>query len=591
MSAKDDAIPSSRHSDHWTLTLLLAALMGAGIGSGVAALSAPDALARFEVRQPWTGGAPEPAEWARPARPGESVELVSNEQGLVLAVRAPTSEGARALASDIAQRRAAAVVPLAQARTTLDSRWRTDLLVGPIPPLAPETEAASLLLARAEVLRAAARELPGPYAGPASSWALQPPVRVLERFQDLERAAEAHEPLALARALALAFAEERAWFARGVPSGVAIPAERGAAWRAWQWERADSLAALAVRTMVDATPFQQELVLQILPERILESAGLLGDPYAALIESTTGPEAPIAVPLPSAWGPLLGLGALLGAVGAISAALITRGVRGEGRVVPSAFVSLRDPSEPGPWLHVVSGASTVAITRAVLELSASMLARNERVLVVDGGPRLTLHERFGREARWGLMECLLADMPVLGLVQYGGRPGFYLLAHGNAKRGDGWPRLGQRLDDARPHFGRVILALEPSAPRAIGEALLGRPLEGWWGDSVERLPEAAVGLSGRLGIAFSPIGLAGIPEVSLEVLSERVTQLQAQLAAAPEWVPVAAPLPVPAPEPIMAEPVVLDCDLQVRQRLRFLAWMRRVQAESRRVEELESVSS
>ena len=31
-------------------------------------------------------------------------------------------------------------------------------------------------------------------------------------------------------------------------------------------------------------------------------------------------------------------------------------------------------------------------------------------------------------------------------------------------------------------------------------------------------------------------------------------------------------------------PGVLDCDLQVRERLRFMAWMRRVQADGRRAE-------
>jgi hypothetical protein len=37
---------------------------------------------------------------------------------------------------------------------------------------------------------------------------------------------------------------------------------------------------------------------------------------------------------------------------------------------------------------------------------------------------------------------------------------------------------------------------------------------------------------------------------------------------------------VVAPRPPL-EPIVLDCDLQVVQRLRFLAWMRRVEAEER----------
>ncbi len=591
MSAKDDAIPLPRHSDRWTLTLILAALMGAGIGGTVAALSAPPSLALFEVRLPWSGAVPEAQEWPRPARAGESVALVTNAQGLVLQVRAPRAEAARELASGLAQRRAAGVVEFAAARTRLSERWRGESLIGPIPPLSPEAECALLLLARAQLLRESARELPGPFAGPAASRAPEPPVRVLERLQELQLAAEAHDPAALTAAMTAAVSEEHAWFVRGVPSRAAIAAQRGAAWRVWQLERADSLGSLAARSLAIATPFQQALVAGAVPERVLALAATAPDPYAALIESTPAPDAPIAVPLPGPWGRLLGLGAGMGAVGAVLAALLTRGLRRGGRPTPLAFMPLRDPCELGPWLHLVSGPNANAITRAALELCASSLARGERVLVVDGSPRLSLHERFGREARWGLMECLLADMPVLGLVQYGGRPGFYLLAHGNAQRGEGWPRLGQRLDDARPHFGRVILAIDANAPRALGDSLAGRPLEGWWADPVDHLPGVAIELSGRLGIAFSPMSLAHIPEVSLEVLTERVVELQPELAPA-MWTEVAVPAPVPpSPTPTPLEPVILDCDLQVRQRLRFLAWMRRVQAEGRRADELESVSS
>lgn len=591
MSAKDDATHSSRHPDRWTLTLTLAALMGAAIGATVAWWAAPPSLARFEARLAWSGAAPTAAEWPRAARAGESATLVTNDRGLVLAVRAADAASTRDLASGIAQRRTAAVTALTEARTTLLERWTSELVAGPVPPLAPETDCAATLLARAQQLREAARELPGPFAGPAVPEAPKPPLSVLERLQELQLAAEAHDTAALATALRAAAESEQQWLGAGVPSRAAIAGERGASWRRWQLERADSLVSLAGRIMVDATPFQQELVFGVVPERVLELAADLPDPYRALIESTAAPDAPIAVPLPDVWARLLGTGALLGALGAMLAALLTRSARGGAprSVVP--FIAQRDPAEVGPWLHLVSGPNANAITRAVLELSAPALARGERVLVVDGSPRLTLHERFGREARWGLMECLLADMPVLGLVQYGGRPGFYLLAHGNAQRGDGWPRLGQRLDDARPHFGRVILAFEANAPRAIGDALVGRALEGWWAEPVQRLPGIAAELSGRLGIAFSPIDLANIPEVSLEALTERVVELQPTLQAAvavAEPVAVVAPLALPETPP---EPVVLDCDLQVRQRLRFLAWMRRVQAESRHEEPLETVSS
>lgn len=591
MSAKDDAIPSPRHSDRWTLTLVLAALMGAVIGGTVACLSVPASLALFEARLPWSGGAPVAAEWPRPARAGESVALITNNQGLVLAVRAQSAKGTRELAAGLAQRRLAGVNELATARTTLVERWRSELIAGPMAPLSPEAECAAILLARAQMIRESARELPAPYAGPVVSRGPEPPVRVLERLQEIQLAAEARDPAALAAALASAAGEEHVWFASGVPSRAAIASERGAAWRRWQLERADTLSALAARAMALATAVELELVFSTLPERVLEWAAVLPDPYAVLIESALPLDEPVAVPLPGAWGRLLGVGALLGALGSVMAALLTRGLRRGGRPVPVSFMPARDPCEPGPWLHVVSGPNSSAITRAALELSASLLARGERVLLVDGSPRLSLHERFGREARWGLMECLLADMPVLGLVQYGGRPGFYLLAHGNAQRGDGWPLLGQRLDDARPHFGRVILAIDANAPRAIGDSLAGRPLEGWWADPVEYLPGAAIELSGRLGIAFSPMSLANISEVSLEALTERVMELQPEHAPS-LWTELAAPVVAePIVGPVPHEPVILDCDLQVRQRLRFLAWMRRVQAEGRRAEDLESVSS
>lgn len=290
-------------------------------------------------------------------------------------------------------------------------------------------------------------------------------------------------------------------------------------------------------------------------------------------------------PIVSAWRTWLGGGALLGALAAMLAAglgLWLRRFRGAGAPV---VVPASDPGSPERWLHVVAGPSPLAIARGVTELAAHALARGERVLVVDGSARLRLHERFGREARWGLMECLLADMPVLGLVQYGGRPSFYLLAHGKAGRGDGWAALGQRLDEARPHFGRVILALDVAAPGAVGDSLRGRAVEGWWAEPLARLPRHAQELADRLGIALSNMDLTDMPEASLELLSGRARALAAMVSTV-ETVgePVLQP---PAPGPVVEappEPIVLDCDLQVRQRLRFLAWMRRVQSERRRLE-------
>ena len=74
-----------------------------------------------------------------------------------------------------------------------------------------------------------------------------------------------------------------------------------------------------------------------------------------------------------------------------------------------------------------------------------------------------------------------------------------------------------------------------------------------------------------------------MPEATLEAMSTRVLVLR-PAGPATEPAPITAPVlaPVPAPRQAPLEPIVLDCDLQVRQRLRFLAWMRRVQAEDQR---------
>jgi hypothetical protein len=312
-------------------------------------------------------------------------------------------------------------------------------------------------------------------------------------------------------------------------------------------------------------------------------ASALPDPYAPLASLTQAP--PVSVePLPGPWGMLLGVGAALGGAIALLSALLGLWLRRVASDPATAYEPARDPAAGLPWIHVVAGPSPAGAVRVALELAAHAIARRERVLVVDASG-VRLHERLGREARWGLMECLQGDMPVLGLVQYAGRPGFYLLARGHAARTAAWAGLGRCLDDARLHFGRVIFVVDRETPREFGDALVGRPLEGWWGAAVSRLPQAAVELSGRLGIAFSGIDLARMPKVSLELLSSRVVELAAALPAPVpvEAIEVLEPEPLPILE-IEPEPIVLDCDLQVRQRLRFLAWMRRVQSEGRQAE-------
>ena len=73
-----------------------------------------------------------------------------------------------------------------------------------------------------------------------------------------------------------------------------------------------------------------------------------------------------------------------------------------------------------------------------------------------------------------------------------------------------------------------------------------------------------------------------MPEPTLEALATRVSTLR-PAGPVPEPAPITAPAPVRRAEPAQPalEPIVLDCDLQVLERLRFLAWMRRLQADHR----------
>jgi len=241
----------------------------------------------------------------------------------------------------------------------------------------------------------------------------------------------------------------------------------------------------------------------------------------------------------------------------------------------------RAPESTGAWLHVVSGPSVPALSRAVFELAARFLAGGHRVLLVDGAPALRLHERFDRESRWGVVECLGGGLPVLGLVQDSGRLGLYLLAHGTPASPPDWPRIRQVLDEAQPHFGRAVLALDPDAPAAIGEALAGVHLEGWWPQGGSEARRAA-GIGGRLGIQFADLNLDSMLLPRLEALDARLWTL---VAPAPPAEEPAAPAAQPSADEAaeVSEPVRLDSDPRVRERLRFLLWMRRVEAEGKKV--------
>jgi hypothetical protein len=609
MSAKDDAETHTPARTHLALTVALAIAAGASVGALVALIATPADVAFFESRLAWVGEAPAAGEAAGPAQPGESVRLERTADGPVLVVHAARAPRARELAATLMARRTGGLRELMAASDTLSARWGASLPVPPrgtllLAPLAaapgetagavrrvpmpeplPEARCASWLSARARLRRELVAAVPPPWATAEDAPAPVPPDGLFDRMRDVALAVDRRDDAELARALVAEAIREDEWFADGAPSPDAALRQRAAAWRAWQLARADSLDATAARVLADLTPLQRMLAGRGVDHALLELALRSPRPYGSLVRSITPGWTPVASPIARAWERWLGGGALIGALAGAMLAWLAALVLRPRRSRREMFVAARDPGARASWLHLVSGPTPASVARAVVELSAHALARNERVLVVDGSRRLKLHERFGREARWGLMECLHADMPVIGLVQYGGRPGFYLLAHGNTARVDGWAAIGQRLDDARPHFGRIVLALDATAPREIGDALAGRAIEGWWAESASRLPQAALELTERLGIAFSGMDLSVVPHGSLETLAGRSRALALLAPEPPAELP---PLPVAVEAPVAevapSEPLVLDCDLQMRQRLRFLAWMRRVQSERRRTE-------
>jgi len=277
-----------------------------------------------------------------------------------------------------------------------------------------------------------------------------------------------------------------------------------------------------------------------------------------------------------AGGILAGLAAV-----AVAARLVRGAVPAPATDPPAPPVDTRVvPAESIAWFHVVSGPSARRVAHAITELTASWIARGERVLLIDGGPRLRLHGPLLAEPALGLSECLRGDVPLLGVVQCVGVPGLYVLVHGAAVPPRGWAGLGRLADDARQHFDRVLLALDIGAPYDVGRALAGRYVEAWWSDGSPERRASAQSLSERIGIRLRGMDLGHESKPMLEGLRERVEARREDDAPRPEALAVGEARPVPAPVPPAPRvPLVLDCDLQVRERLRFLMWMRRLQRE------------
>jgi hypothetical protein len=252
------------------------------------------------------------------------------------------------------------------------------------------------------------------------------------------------------------------------------------------------------------------------------------------------------------------------------------------------FVTPRRPSVTTAWLHLVSGETPALTARAACTVAADLIERGGRVLMVDAGRRCLLHARFAREARWGLGECLDGSLPVLGVVQDTGHGGLHLLARGGEPTLT-WHALGRLADEAHAHFEHVLLALDPDVPHEAGVAIAGRLVEGWWAG--ERLTERnARALSERLGVVFSAMPLDAESERLYRSALGAPTRVTVAAAPAPapavaEAIPVAelVPLEIAAAldeQPVTsgdhAESMVLDCDGDVRARLEFLIWVRRM---------------
>uniref|UniRef100_A0A832MKS6 CpsD/CapB family tyrosine-protein kinase n=1 Tax=Eiseniibacteriota bacterium TaxID=2212470 RepID=A0A832MKS6_UNCEI len=563
----DAAIVAPRAAAHrggraLALALLFAlGAVGAFAGHVAAPRFVPAGLAAWESSAPWRGGLPQASEWPREAGPAESVRL---EDGAVV-VAARTPQEARRLAAGLSARRLAGVAEVARRRAALRARAAAELVEGPLPALATASQAAALLRGRARAMRGIA----GP--DPGLDDALPDLPLMAAAWAGLEAAAASGDPESVAVALAAAAGAERAWIEREAAAAPYGDPGVDARWRTYAHRRAEVLDAWATVLEKDLTPLQRELVDLTAPSHAIRLAPDMPDPAAATLAAGAPPEASparvskLARDAHTAAGGMIGLVAGL----AIAAAAWPR------RRAPAPDAPAPAPDLGRAWLHLVGG----RLARGTMELAARSAARGGRTLVVDAARGAGLHRAWGVGSRLGFVDCLEERMPVLGLCQHGGLPGVFVLAYGEARRRPQWTQLDRLLEEARPHFDRVILALGPDTPREVGSILSGRVMEGWWAVSRQGLPRAADRLEYRVGIRFGRLDLQSMPKASLEALRERFAELAPHLPApAPGEPAVAAEA---AALPALHAPAVLDCDLQVRERLRFLAWMRRVRAESR----------
>jgi len=643
MSATEDATNptnAERPPSAWRSVigaLVVGALIGAGLpGAGLLGLLperfALDGVPLYEALVHWRGATPAPGEWPRPMRAGEQAVPFRDGERTLLAVRSFTAAGTEILARDLQRWRLSGVDASSARRVAARARWRSELVPGGPVTLPPAGQSAALVRARlllvALVDPQVFPEIPQETPGSAAQRA-----RMAQAEAEVVRLALAARPDSLSSALNACALAEREWLRALAAQPASDPRVRiEAAWRWHERSRAPMLDQVERALEATLSKPQNDAVVTAAFAQALSLERLAPDPCAAVfVRGAWGPM-PRAFPIVRTWIALFAAGALAGAVLALVLCAPWLWPRYRPRVVqvvrgvPAAlspqasgepFARLsRDPRRAWDadlsWLHLVSGPDPARIAQAAAILAGGFAERGERVLLVDAGRRLRLHERYGGDARWGLGECLAGEVPLLGAVQAAGCAGVFFLAHGAPGRAGRWDDLSALLEGARAHFDRVLLALDQKVSRAAALPLGGRVLEAWWAEPGPGLSRSAVALSERLGIPFSCLDLNWLMEAILEAepaaqarvagpepFVDEVGAVQAaSLYAAPEVLPAADPgSGEEALEPVGAvsgpaeaieavtcsddEAVVLGCDLEVRERLRFMVWMRRVRAERR----------
>ena len=631
MSATDDAmrpVNDARPPVAWprvAAALLVGAFLGAAFVGALAERLAPDRNPRYEARVRWQGPAPEAAEWPRPALPGERAVPLRAAGRTLLAVRSFSAVGTEGLARDLQRRRLSGADAAASRRAAVRAGWRAALATAAPVPLPAAGRCAALVRARL-LLVALVDPQATPVAPPPSPAVTSAAVRLARVEGEVARLALAARPDSLAGALTACATAEAAWL-RAVAAAPADDPRRRleSAWRWHEHSRAPVLDHVERTIELGLPPAARDAVPAAAWALAIELERLAPDPAAVVFVSGAWGPGARAHPIAGTWTALLLAGALAGAgLGLALAApwLRRRGGRHSGRLVRGVPASLspyafedslvrlaREPcraweSELG-WLHLLSGPDRRRVALGAAALAGGFLERGERVLLVDAGDRSRLHEHFGGDTRWGLTECLAGELPLLGAVQAAGRPGFFFLARGFARRAP-WEGLSALLADARAHFGRVILALDAGAPRTAALPLGGRVLEAWWTEPGPRLPRRGRALSERIGIPFACFDLSRLPQATLEVGNGPVMAASGPSPASADVTPpppafagaeapaladrmieVAGPPAVAASRcdtveaparaaPAPAAPLVLGCDPEVRERLRFLVWMQRM---------------